>query len=92
MQPVSTQATERHELEAETYYYLCWSDARIARTVDRLLARGPKRRSAMKEAAREVVAAFGLAGPPDAFWSTHLGRRCASAGFHRSAAGGPRPD
>ena len=31
----------------------------------------------MKGAAREIVAAFGLAGPPDSFWATKVGSRCA---------------
>ncbi|HEY5013044.1 MAG TPA: hypothetical protein VIK61_10110 [Acidimicrobiia bacterium] len=40
----------------------------------------------MTGAAREVVAAFGLAGPPEEFWVTRLGRCCAQIGFGPNAA------
>jgi hypothetical protein len=79
--PSSTWESERHELENETYHYLGWSHPRIERTVERLLGGEQSDTGAMLSAAHEVVAAFGLAGPPEAFWPTHLGRRCVEAGL-----------
>jgi hypothetical protein len=84
--PSSTRESERHELENETYHYLGWSHARIERTVDRLLGGERSDAGATTGAAREVVAAFGLAGPPEEFWATRLGHRCAAIGFGPEAA------
>jgi hypothetical protein len=79
--PSSTRESERHELENETYHYLGWSHSRIERTVDRLLGGEQSDAGVMKSAAREMVAAFGLAGPPEPFWACRLGRCCAEIGF-----------
>jgi hypothetical protein len=79
--PASIHESERHELETETYHYLGWSHHRVEHTVDRLLGGESSDATVMKGAAREVVAAFGLAGPPESFWKTHVGRRCTEAGF-----------
>ena len=81
MLPPSTHQSEQHELEHETYHYLGWSHARIERTVERLLSSDCPGDLAAVGAAREIVAGFGLAGPPDAFWATPLGRRCADNGM-----------
>jgi len=78
--PPSTHESEQQELEHETYHYLGWSHARIERTVERLLS-SERPGDLTAGAAREIVAGFGLAGPPDAFWGTHLGRRCADNGM-----------
>jgi hypothetical protein len=81
----STRQSERHELENETYHYLGWSHSRIERTVERLLG-GDATDTAMQQgAAREVVVAFGIVGPPEPFWATRLGRRCTDAGFGPNA-------
>ena len=82
MLPPSTHASEQHELEHETYHYLGWSHARIERTVERLLS-SERPGDLTTTAAREIVAGFGLAGPPDAFWETPLGRRCVDNGILR---------
>jgi hypothetical protein len=79
--PASTSETERRELETETYHYLGWSHHRVEQTVDRLMGGASSDAGVMKGAAREVVAAFGLAGPPESFWATKVGQRCAEAGF-----------
>jgi hypothetical protein len=79
--PGSIQQSERHELESETYHYLGWSHQRVERTVDRLLGGDGSDAAVMKGAAREVVVAFGMTGPPEPFWSTNVGRRCTDAGF-----------
>jgi hypothetical protein len=79
--PASISETERHELETETYHYLGWSHHRVEQTVDRLMGGPSSDAGVMKGAAREVVAAFGIAGPPESFWSTKVGRRCAEGGF-----------
>ncbi len=81
MLPPSTHESEQHELEHETYYYLGWSHARIERTVERLLSSDRPGDLTSAGAAREIVNAFGLSGPPDAFWATHLGQRCAENGI-----------
>jgi hypothetical protein len=77
----STRQPERHDLETETYHYLGWSHMRIERTVDRLMGGDQADAAVTRGAAREIVAAFGLAGPPNHFWATSVGRRCAEAGF-----------
>jgi hypothetical protein len=77
----STKKSDRHDLETETYHYLGWSQMRIERTVERLIGGDDSDAAVTRGAAREIVAAFGLAGPPDQFWSTRIGRRCAEAGF-----------
>jgi hypothetical protein len=79
--PSSTRQSERHELEHETYHYLGWSHPRIERTVEQLLGGEHADAGATKNAAQEIVAAFGMAGPPAPFWQTQLGRRCHDAGF-----------
>jgi len=79
--PASIHESERHELETETYHYLGWSHRRVEHTVERLLGGENGDAAVMKGAAREVVAAFGLAGPPESFWKTHVGQRCIEAGF-----------
>jgi hypothetical protein len=79
--PASIQESERHELENETYHYLGWSHHRVEHTVNRLLGGDNSDAAVTKGAAREVVAAFGLAGPPEHFWKTHVGARCIDAGF-----------
>lgn len=81
MRPSSTKQSERHELEHETYHYLGWSHPRIERTVGQLLGGERSDAGMTKNAAQEIVAAFGLAGPPPSFWVTQLGRRCVEAGF-----------
>jgi hypothetical protein len=78
--PGSTRETERHELVSQTYHYLGWSHQRIERTVDRLLGGDGSDAAIARSAAREVIVAFGLAGPPAAFWDTNVGRRCREAG------------
>jgi hypothetical protein len=78
--PSSTTQSDRHELEYETYHFLGWSHPRIERIVGQLLG-GIGDAGAVKNAAQEVVAAFGMAGPPEMFWVTQLGRRCVEAGF-----------
>ena len=79
MLPPSTHQSHQHELEHETYHYLGWSHSRIERTVERLLS-SDRPGDLTAAAAREIVAGFGLAGPPDAFWVTPLGRCCAENG------------
>jgi hypothetical protein len=79
--PASIRETERHELETQTYHYLGWSHHRVEQTVHRLMGGDTSDAGVMKGAAREVVAAFGLAGPPQSFWETKVGHRCAEAGF-----------
>ena len=81
MYPSSTTQSERHELERETYHFLGWAQPRIERTVEKLLGAGLGDAGVVKNAAQEIVAAFGMAGPPDMFWVTQLGRRCVEAGF-----------
>ena len=81
MLPPSIHESQQHELEHETYHYLGWSHARIERTVERLLSSDRPDDLTTAGAAREIVAGFGLAGPPDAFWGTHLGQRCADTGL-----------
>ena len=81
MHPASISETERHQLETETYHYLGWSHVRIERTVERLLGGEHTDSGMTTSAAREIVAAFGLAGPPQHFWTTGVGRRCVDAGF-----------
>lgn len=76
----STHHSEQRELEHETYHYLGWSHTRIERTVERLLSSAQPDPTSTS-AAREIVAAFGLTGPPERFWETHLGRRCADNGI-----------
>jgi hypothetical protein len=83
--PSSTRQSERHELEHETYHYLGWSNPRIERTVEQLLGGELADAGLTKNAAQEIVAAFGMARPPEPFWATQLGRRCIEAGF------GPKP-
>jgi hypothetical protein len=83
--PGSTRETERQELETETYHYLGWSHVRIERTVERLLGGEHTDSGMTTSAAREIVAAFGLAGPPVSFWATRLGRRCDEAGIGPAA-------
>ena len=78
MYPSSTTQSERHELEHETYHFLGWAHVRIERTVEKLLGAS---HGDVKNAAQEIVSAFGMAGPPDMFWVTQLGRRCVEAGF-----------
>ena len=51
------------------------------RTVERLLSSDRPGEIAPAGAAREIVAAFGMSGPPDAFWATHLGHRCSDNGM-----------
>jgi hypothetical protein len=78
--PSSTRESERQDLETETYHYLGWSHVRIETTVQRLI--GDRSDEAVtRGAAREIVAAFGLAGPPEHFWQTGLGSHCIDAGF-----------
>jgi hypothetical protein len=79
--PPSIHESEQFELEHETYHYLGWSHARIERTVERLLSSDRPGDLTSSGAAREIVAAFGLTGPPDRFWATPLGRRCAGNGI-----------
>lgn len=86
MYPSSTRESERNELENETYHYLGWSHLRIERTVERLLGGEQSDAGVTMSAAREVVAGFGIAGPPDVFWATRLGRCCAETGFGPKAA------
>jgi hypothetical protein len=81
----STRDSERHDLETETYHYLGWSHQRIERTIERLMGEDQSDAAATRGAAREIVAAFGLAGPPNEFWTTGVGRRCVDAGFAPSA-------
>ena len=81
MYPSSTRESERSDLETETYHYLGWSHGRIERTVERLIGGDHTDDAVIRGAAREIVAAFGLAGPPAQFWGTGVGRRCAEAGF-----------
>jgi hypothetical protein len=81
--PASIQESERHDLETETYHYLGWSHQRVERTVDRLLGGESSDAGTMKSAAREVIVAFGLTGPPESFWATKVGLRCTEAGFGR---------
>ncbi|MDQ1534164.1 MAG: hypothetical protein QOF28_1925 [Actinomycetota bacterium] len=81
MHPSSTRGSERQDLETETYHYLGWSQSRIESTVARLIGGEHPDEAVTRGAAREVVAAFGLAGPPEHFWPTGLGRRCIDAGF-----------
>jgi hypothetical protein len=76
----STQQSAQHDLENETYHYLGWSHSRIERTVERLLS-SDQPDPTSTSAAREIVAAFGLTGPPERFWETHLGQRCAGNGI-----------
>ena len=85
MYPGSTRETERQELETETYHYLGWSHVRIERTVERLLGGEPTDSGMTTSAAREIAAAFGLAGPPESFWATRLGRRCGESGIGPAA-------
>jgi hypothetical protein len=77
----STRQSDRHGLETETYHYLGWSQMRIERTVERLIGGDESDAAVTRGAAREIVAAFGLAGPPAEFWTTRIGRRCGQAGF-----------
>jgi hypothetical protein len=78
--PPSTQESEQNELEHETYHYLGWSHSRIERTVERLLS-SDRPGDLSTGAAREIIAAFGLTGPPDTFWATPLGHRCVDNGM-----------
>jgi hypothetical protein len=80
--PSSTRESEQHELEHETYHYLGWSHSRIERTVERLLNSERPGDVSSAGAAREIVAAFGLTGPPESFWTTHLGQHCTEHGVH----------
>jgi hypothetical protein len=84
--PPSTHESQQHELEHETYHYLGWSHARIERTVERLLNGSRPGDLTSTGAAREIVAGFGLAGPPDSFWATPLGQRCADNGMRPRAS------
>jgi hypothetical protein len=79
--PPSTHESPQHELEHETYHYLGWSHARVERTVERLLSSTRPGDLTSAGAAGEIVAGFGLAGPPDAFWGSPLGQRCTDNGF-----------
>lgn len=79
--PSSTRESERSDLETETYHYLGWSHSRIERTVERLIGTESSDDAVIRGAAREIVVAFGLAGPPEHFWLTGIGRRCIGAGF-----------
>jgi hypothetical protein len=79
--PASIRETHRHELETEVYHYLGWSHQRVESSVERLMGGDNHDAGVMKGAAREVVAAFGLAGPPESFLASKLGRLCAEAGF-----------
>jgi hypothetical protein len=81
--PSSIRESERNDLETETYHYLGWSHQRVERTVDRLMGGEHHDAALAKGAAREVVAAFGIAGPPESFWATNVGRRCTEVGFGR---------
>ena len=81
MHPSSTRESERQDLETETYHYLGWSHRRIENTVARLIDGDGTDEAMTRGAAREIVAAFGLAGPPEHFWVTGIGRRCIGAGF-----------
>ena len=81
MHPSSTRESERTDLETETYHFLGWSRVRIERTVERLMGGDHRDNAVTAGAAREIVAAFGLAGPPQHFWTTGVGRRCVDAGF-----------
>lgn len=81
MYPSSTTQSDRLELEHETYHFLGWGHPRIERTVEQLLGGSHGDAGAIKNAAQEIVAAFGMAGPPDMFWVTQLGRRCHEVGF-----------
>jgi hypothetical protein len=81
VQPTSTRDSERQDLETETYHYLGWSHPRIQTTVERLIGGDRFEDAIPRGAAREIVAAFGLAGPPEHFWQTGLGGRCIDAGF-----------
>ena len=85
MYPGSTRETERQELETETYHYLGWSHVRIETTVERLVGGDHPDDAITRGAAREIVAAFGSAGPPASFWATQLGRRCGNAGIGPAA-------
>jgi hypothetical protein len=79
--PSSTRESERNDLEIETYHYLGWSHVRIERTVERLMGGDHSDDAVARGAAREIVAAFGVAGPPAAFWATGIGQRCVAGGF-----------
>ena len=81
MQPSSTRQSERADLETETYHYLGWSHMRVERTVERLMGEDGSDDGVTRGAAREIVAAFGLTGPPTVFWASRVGRRCIDAGF-----------
>ena len=81
MHPTSTRDSERQDLETETYHYLGWSQGRIETTVARLIGGDHSDDAITRGAAREIVAAFGLAGPPEHFWQTGIGNRCIDAGF-----------
>jgi hypothetical protein len=81
--PPSIHESQQDELEHETYHYLGWSHARIERTVERLLSSSRPGDMTTAGAAREIVAGFGMAGPPDAFWQTPLGVRCSDNGSRR---------
>ena len=81
MQPSSTRESERQDLETETYHYLGWSHARIESTVERLIGGDRLEDPVARGAAREIVAAFGISGPPEHFWQTGIGSRCIDAGF-----------
>jgi hypothetical protein len=83
--PPSVHESQQHELEHETYHYLGWSHSRVERTVERLLSSDRPGDLTSAGAAREIVAGFGLAGPPDAFWATLLGRRCVENGLRPRA-------
>jgi len=78
--PPSTHQSEQLELEHETYHYLGWSHARIERTVERLL-QSSRPDPTTTSAAREIVAAFGLTGPPERFWATPPAQPCAENGI-----------
>ena len=84
MYPPSMRQSQQLELEHETYHYLGWSHARIERTVERLL-QSEQPDPTTTSAAREIVAAFGLTGPPERFWATHLGQRCVDNGIRPRA-------
>jgi hypothetical protein len=81
--PASISETERHQVETETYHYLGWSHHRVEQTVERLMGGPSSDAGVTKSAAREVVAAFGIAGPPESFWQTQVGHHCTEAGFGR---------
>jgi hypothetical protein len=85
VQPSSTRESERVDLETETYHYLGWSHVRVERTVERLMGGDISDEAVTRSAAREIVAAFGLTGPPAVFWASGVGRRCIDAGFGPAA-------